>query len=245
VLGYIDGLFETICPPEQVAAIIYEPLLSDGGMMPMPDAFLVGLSERCRRHGIALVADEAKVGLGRTGTMLASEHAGVSPDVVILGKGLGGGLPLSAVIGPAELMDFTERFALQSTHGNPVCAAAGLAVLRTIEDEHLLDNSRVLGERLAAGFRLLASHHEIIGDVRGRGLAIGIELVRDRDTRAPDAGLCARTIEHALEYGALLFSVGMHHNVLQVVPALTLTVAEADHAIEIMDRALSAAVALH
>jgi 4-aminobutyrate aminotransferase len=238
VLAYLDELLATICPPEQTVAVIYEPILSDGGMTTPPPGFLAALAERCRRHGIALVADEAKVGMGRTGTMMASEAEGVVPDIVILGKGLGGGLPISAVIGPAEVMDCRERFAMQTTHGNPVCAAAARAVLRAIETENLLANAREVGGALAAGLRELAERHACIGEVRGRGLALGVELVSDREARTPDPELAARTIDRALAHGAVLFRIGIHGNVLQVVPSLVFTRVDAQRAVEILDRAL-------
>jgi 4-aminobutyrate aminotransferase len=241
VLAYLDELLATICPPEQTAAVIYEPILSDGGMTPPPPGFLVGLAERCRRHGIALVADEAKVGMGRSGTLLASLGEGVNPDVVILGKGLGGGLPISAVIGPAEVMDCRERFAMQTAHGNPVSAAAARAVLRAIETEGLVANAREVGAALAAGLRGLAERHPCIGEVRGRGLALGVELVRDRAARTPDTELAERAIRAALAHGALLFRIGMHGNVLQIVPPLPFAHAQAERAVEILDRALTAA----
>jgi 4-aminobutyrate aminotransferase len=244
VLAYLDELLATICPPDQTAAVIYEPILSDGGMTTPPPGFLAGLAERCRHHGIALVADEAKVGMGRTGTMMASEAEGVAPDVVILGKGLGGGLPISAVIGPAEVMDCRERFAMQTTHGNPVCAAAARAVLRAIETEHLLANVREVGETLATGLSELGKTHACIGEVRGRGLALGVELVSDREARTPNPELAARTIERALAHCAVLFRIGIHGNVLQVVPALVFTRADAERAVEILDRALDDAAAM-
>ena len=212
-------------------------------MTPAPPGFLAGLAERCRLHGIALVADEAKVGIGRAGTMLSSEADGVIPDVVILGKGLGGGLPISAVIGPVEIMNHRPRFAVQTTHGNPVSAAAALAVLRTIEDERLMDNASIVGAQLTAGLQELAARHPSIGDVRGRGLAIGVELVRDRDERTPNPERAAAVVRRALAHACLLFNIGMHHNVLQIVPALTINSVEAEAALELLDRALAEAEA--
>lgn len=239
VLAYLDELFATVCPPRQTAAVIFEPILSDGGMTTPSAGFLEGLAERCRPHGIAMVADEAKVGIGRSGEMLASLGEGVNPDVVILGKGLGGGLPISAVIGPAEVMDHRERFAMQTTHGNPVSAAAAGAVMRAIETEGLVANARQVGAFLAAGLRDLADRHPAVGEVRGRGLALGVELVSDRDEKTPDPELAERTIQAALAHGAILFRIGMYENVLQVVPPLTFSEEQATRAVEILDRALT------
>ncbi len=162
---------------------------------------------------------DARVALGRR-----------EPDVAILGKGLGGGLPISAVIGPAEVMDFRERFAMQTTHGNPVSAAAARAVLRAIETEGLVANAREVGDALAAGLRELAERHPSIGDVRGHGLAIGVDLVTDRESREPDAELAARVVASALEHGAIMFRIGVHENVLQLTPSLTFSRADAQRA---------------
>jgi 4-aminobutyrate aminotransferase len=243
VLSYLDELLATICPPEQLAAVIVEPLQSDGGMIDPPTGVLAGLAERCARHDVPLVCDEVKVGIGRTGVMPACREDGVTPDVLLLGKGLGGGLPLSAVLGPREVMDFAHGFAMQTTIANPVCAEAGRAVLRVIERERLAENARRLGETLRAGLAELGSRHEGIGDVRGRGLAIGVELVSDRETREPAVGLAAMVSYRAFELGLVLFYVGLHSNVLELTPPLTLTDDEAAAAIEILDRALADAAA--
>jgi 4-aminobutyrate aminotransferase len=239
VLAYIDHLFATLCRPDHTAAVIYEPILSDAGMMSPPPGFMAGLAERCRRHGIALVADEAKVGMGRTGRMLASEWDDVTPDFVILGKGVGGGLPLSAVIGPAEVLDLRPSFSIQTTHGNPVSAAAGRAVLRAIETEDLLANALAIGDVLSSGLRELADRYECIGAVRGHGLAIGVDLVTDRESLKPDSELATRMVASTLDHGAILFRIGVHGNVLQIVPPLTISHADAERALAILARAFA------
>src|SRR5271155_2250966 len=185
VLELLDYHFSTTSPPEQVAAIFIEPLMADGGVIVPPPGFLPALQERCRRHGILVIVDEVKVGLGRTGKMHCFEHEGLEPDLVVFGKGLGGGLPLSALIGPQHIMDHAPAFALQTTAGNPVSAAAGRAVLRTIVEEDLAGAAERIGAMLAAGLRTLAVRHPMIGEVRGRGLALGVELISDQRTRAP------------------------------------------------------------
>ena len=239
VLDMLDYQFETTCPPEQVAAVFIEPIMSDGGLIVPPAGFLKALEERCRRHGILTVLDEVKVGLGRSGALHAFGHEGMEPDMVVLGKGLGGGLPLSALIGPAAIMDHRPAFAIQTTGGNPVCTAAGLAVLRTVLDEDLPRRAAQVGTALMEGLRQLAERHEMIGDVRGRGLAIGVDLVTDRESRAPvPATTTAKVIVRAYELGASFIYVGLAANVLEITPPLVLSDAECEEGLAIIDRAL-------
>src|SRR5271155_4268795 len=159
VLRLLDYQFATTCPPAQVAAIFIEPLMADGGLIVPPPGFLAAVQERCRRHGIQIIVDEVKVGLARSGKLHCFEHEGLEPDFVVFGKGLGGGLPLSALIGPRHIMDHAPAFALQTTAGNPVSAAAGRAVLKVIDEEGLLERARRIGERLANGLRALSARH--------------------------------------------------------------------------------------
>ena len=239
VLAMLDYQFETTCPPEQVAAVFIEPVMSDGGLIVPPAGFLKALEDRCRQHGILTVLDEVKVGCGRSGLFHAFSHEGLTPDLVVLGKGLGGGLPLSAVIGPADVLDHRPAFAIQTTGGNPVCTAAGLAVLRTILDEDLAAQAARMGKRLAAGLRALGERHTMIGDVRGRGLAIGVDLVQDRDSKAPvEATTTAKVILRAYELGASFIYVGLAANVLEITPPLNLSDAECDEGLAIIDQAL-------
>lgn len=240
VLDMLDYQFETTCPPEQVAAVFIEPVMSDGGLIVPPAGFLKALEERCRQHGILTVLDEVKVGCGRSGLFHAFSHEELTPDLVVLGKGIGGGLPLSAVIGPAEILDHRPAFAIQTTGGNPVCTAAGLAVLRTILDEDLPAHAARMGKRLADGLRALGERHAMIGDVRGRGLAIGVDLVQDRETKAPvEATTTAKVILRAYELGASFIYVGLEANVLEITPPLNLNDAECDEGLAIIDQALT------
>ena len=239
VLAMLDYQFETTCPPDQVAAVFIEPILSDGGLIVPPEGFLLALQERCQRHGILVVLDEVKVGLGRSGKLHAYQHDGLEPNMIVFGKGLGGGLPLSAMIGPAAILDHTAAFAMQTTAGNPVCTAVGGAVLETIVKENLAARADDMGKKMRAGLAKLAERHEMIGDVRGRGLAIGVDLVSSRETRAPvSATMTAKVIYRAYELGANLIYVGLDANVLEITPPLTVSEAEVEEGLDIIDRAL-------
>ena len=224
VLRLLDLYLATVAPGEQVAAIVVEPVMSDGGLIVPPDGFLKGLRERCDAHGMLLMVDEVKVGLGRTGFFHAFEADGVVPDVVTFGKGLGGGVPLSCIVADAELMDAAPAFAILTTSGNPVAASAGVAVLETIDREGLVDRARELGARLVRDLRQLADQHVQIGDVRGAGLAIGIDLVTDRETKEPvDVLTTAKVIYRCYQLGLNLIYVGLGANVLELTPSLLLS----------------------
>ncbi|MFS0897301.1 aspartate aminotransferase family protein [Mycolicibacterium litorale] len=225
-----------------VACFIVEPILSDGGLVVPPDGFLRRIHELCRAHGVPMICDEVKMGLGRPGTLHAFEHDGVVPEIVTFGKVLGGGLPLSAAVGPAEILDAPPASALLTTAGNPVCTAVGRAVLDTIVTEQLADRAAKTGTLLQDSLRALAGSPgaDRIGDIRGRGLAIGLELV-DSATGAPDPRLAAQVVYRAWELGAVVYYVG--GNVLEITPPLILTDAEAVRAAEILGAAIADAAA--
>jgi 4-aminobutyrate aminotransferase len=232
-----EYLFRTICPPADVAGVFVEALQSDGGdILPPPD-FLPGLEALCRRHGIPLVLDEVKVGMGRTGRLFAFEHSGVTPDVVVLGKALGGGLPVSAIVGRKDLLD--SGFALFTAVGNPLGCSAASAVLDALESENLIENARAVGEKLHQGLIGLQGKHEIIGDVRGLGLMQGVELVRERRGKEPADKEAAKVVYRAFELGLLLFYVGMTSNVLEITPPLIVTQAEIEEGISLLDQAFA------
>lgn len=231
LLGEVDG--------REVAALFLEPIQSDGGMIVPPAGFFREVERVCRRHGILVVSDEVKVGLGRSGRLHCFEHLGIEPDIVVFGKGLGGGLPISAAAGPEALMNHAAAFSFQTLHGNPVCSAAALAVLDTIEADGLVANARRVGEHLERSLLDLASRHALIGDVRGHGLALGVELVSDRATRAPASRQTAMLVRRAFELGLVLYYVGVDGNVLEFTPPLTLTPEEADAGAAILDQAFT------
>jgi len=240
VLRLLDHQFATTCPPAQVAGIFIEPLMADGGVIVPPPGFLAAVQERCRRHGIQIIVDEVKVGLARSGKMHCFEHEGLEPDLIVFGKGLGGGLPLSAVIGPQHIMDHAPAFALQTTAGNPVAAAAGRAVLKAIAAEDLIARANEVGETLSSSLRALSARHAMIGDVRGRGLAVGVDLVSDRVSRDPvPISTTAKVIYRAYQLGAVFFYVGLRGNVLELTPPLTLSKAEAQEGVAIIDQAMT------
>lgn len=238
ILEQLHMHFHTDCPPEEVAAVFLEPILSDGGLIVPPEGFMKKLETLCRESGILMVADEVKVGSGRTGRFNCHAHDQIEPDIVVFGKGLGGGLPLSAAVGPASVMDHANAFAMQTLHGNPVCASAGLAVLRILHEEGLLENAATVGSYLLERLQGLKERHEIIGDVRGRGLALGVELVRDRTTKEPADRETAKLVYRAFELGLVLYYVGLKGNVLEITPPLILTKDQVDEGVEILDQAI-------
>ena len=240
VLKYLDYQFATVCPPKQVAGIFIEPIMDDGGLVVPPPGFLAALQERCRRHGIQIIVDEVKVGLARSGKMHCFEYEGLEPDVVVFGKALGGGLPLSAIIGPRHIMDHATAFAIQTMGGNPVVTAAGRAVIKAIFDEGLIERALRIGAIFESGLRELMKKQPMIGEVRGRGLALGIDLVQDRATREPvPVTTTAKVIFRAYQLGAVFFYVGLRGNVLEFTPPLTITESEVAEGLAIIDEALT------
>ena len=213
--------------------------MSDGGLIVPPPGFLKAVQDRLQPHGALILCDEVKVGLGRSGKLHCFQHEELSPDFVTFGKGLGGGLALSAVVGPAEVLDVAQAFAMETTCGNPVSAAAGLAVLKTIRDENLPERAARIGRKLYSGLERLASAHPLVGDVRGRGLVMGVELVRDRESREPAATQTAKVVYRAYELGAVLYYVGLQSNVLEITPPLIIGDKELEKALEILDNAIS------
>lgn len=229
---------ESALQDHAVAGVVTEPLQSDGGLLVPPDGFLEGLSELCTEYGAYLVVDEVKAGLGRTGELFAHQHADVEPDAVVIGKPLGSGLPISAVVGRADLVDFEPAGHMMTTAAAPLPVAAAHATLDVIEDEGLTERARRLGTRLRASLEGLAEESPVIGDVRGRGLMQGVELV-SAEGHTPDSELAAKTCLWARKHGLAVFYVGMDSNVLELTPPLTISEAELDRGCELLAAALS------
>jgi 4-aminobutyrate aminotransferase len=207
-----------------------------------PDDFLPKLRSLCDRHGIYLVMDEVKIGLGRTGRMFSFEHSGIEPDFVLLGKSLGAGLPLSAIIGPPDVLDVGSGLALYTISGNATSCAAALAGLDVLEREGIVERAAVTGANLLSRLQTLFRYDQV-GDVRGRGMICGVDLVRDRGSKAPDQSLAARVVYRAWELGLIVFYAGTFGNVLEITPPLILTEAEVDEGVEILDQAIADAAA--
>ncbi len=225
---------------QSVAALLIEPVQGEGGYNPAPAAFLRAIRERCDTHGMLLIADEIQCGYGRTGRMWGFESAGIVPDVVTLAKAMANGLPLGAIVSSRALQERWGVGAHGSTFGgNPVCCAAAVAVLETIEHDGLVANAAARGRELPAGLTALMARDERIGDVRGPGLMIGLELVRDRATREPDAELAAAVMQRCADLGLLLLTCGTAHNVIRWIPPLDVTAAEVNEALGIFETALT------
>jgi 4-aminobutyrate aminotransferase / (S)-3-amino-2-methylpropionate transaminase / 5-aminovalerate transaminase len=243
-LATLDELFATEVAPDRVAAIILEPVQGDGGFLPAPIAFLQALREIATMHGIVLILDEIQTGFGRTGKMFGFQHAGIKPDLITTAKSLAGGLPLSGVVGKAHIMDAPLPGGLGGTYGgNALACAAALAVIEVFEEERLLARSNELSDRLMKGLVGLQQRFEPIGDVRGVGFMLAMEIVRDRSTKAPDAELTQRIIDEARQGGLLVIKCGLHRNIIRFLAPLVTTDHQLDEAIDILIGAVSRATA--
>lgn len=237
----LRALTSSVIPPSAVGSILIEPVQGEGGFTQAPPEFLRELRAFCDEHGILLIADEVQSGYGRTGKMWAFEHAGIVPDVVVIAKSIANGLPLSAIVSSRELQEQWGRGAHGSTYaGNPVACAAGLAVLETIREERLLDNAVARGTELRDGLERIAAEDDRIGDVRGPGLMVGVEFVRDRATREPDGLLPDQLSKACVDAGLLVLTCGRQHEVVRWIPPLDVTSAEISEAVEIFGDALAA-----
>jgi 4-aminobutyrate aminotransferase/(S)-3-amino-2-methylpropionate transaminase len=240
-LAALERAFVTQVAPETVAAIVVEPIQGEGGFVVAPVEFMQGLRRICDRHGIVLVVDEVQTGFGRTGKWFAIEHYGVEPDVMTLAKSIAAGLPLSAVVGRAEILDAPGESAIGGTYvGNPVAQAAALAVLDIMAEEGIVERANALGETIRSRMELWQERYAAIGDVRGVGAMLALEVVRDRATKEPAPELASRIVEEAARNGLLLLKAGVYANCVRVLLPLVISDAELDEALGVWEDALEA-----
>ena len=233
----IDRLFHTVLPPNEVAGIVFEPVQGEGGYVVPPARFFEELERMARSHGILLIADEVQSGMGRTGRMWASEHFGLVPDILAVAKGIASGMPLGATVARAELMSWPAGAHASTFGGNPVSVAAALVTLELLEEE-LIDNAARLGAYLMERLRDWPRRFPTVGDVRGLGLMIGIELIRDRETKEKAPELRDRLVELAFERGLLVLGAG--ENTVRLCPPLTITRDQAGFALQTLESCLGA-----
>src|SRR6187397_1095935 len=242
-LAALERALLTQVAPENVAAVVIEPVLGEGGFVVAPPEFLQGVRKLCDEHGIVLVVDEVQTGFGRTGKMWAIEHAGVEPDLMTMAKSIAAGLPLSAVIGRREIMDAPPDSAIGGTYvGNPVAQAAGLAVLDVFADEGLVERGAQLGDQIRSRMESWQEQYPAIGDVRGLGMMLAIELVKDPASKEPDAEAATAIVEAAAARGLLLLKSGIYSNCIRVLAPLVIADAELDEALDVWEDALSTAL---
>ncbi len=231
-----DRVFKTIMPPEECAAIFIEPIQGEGGYVPAPKEYMQELRRICDKHGILLVADEVQCGAGRSGKMWAIEHTGVEPDIVTIAKGIASGMPLGVTLARAEIMDWVPGSHASTFGGNPVCIEAALATLNVLERE-AMHNAEVVGNHILRRITKWVDTHPMVGDVRGRGLMIGVEIVKDKQTRATAHDERDRIVELAFERGILFLGAG--ENSIRIAPPLIVTQEQSDIATDILEECIS------
>ena len=240
-LASLETIFKADLDPKRCAAIIIEPVQGEGGFYVAPFGFLEALRAICDEHGILLISDEIQTGFARTGKWFAIEHSGVVPDLITTAKSLAGGMPLSGVIGRAEVMDAVAPGGLGGTYGgNPVACAAALGAIDAIEEDKLLERSIELGDRITARFKQMASKNSLncIGDVRNLGAMIAIELVKDRDTQEPATEMTVDVLRRSLDKGLVVISCGVHGNAVRVLVPLTAADETIDEGLDIIEQSL-------
>jgi 4-aminobutyrate aminotransferase/(S)-3-amino-2-methylpropionate transaminase len=243
-LEALERALVTQVAAENVAAIVLEPVQGEGGFIVAPPEYVRGVREICDEHGIVFVVDEVQTGFARTGRMWGIEHSGVEPDLVTVAKSIAAGLPLSGVIGKAEIMDAPGDSAIGGTYvGNPVAQAAALAVLDVIEEEGIVARAEAIGETIRARMLSWQERWDAIGDVRGLGAMLAIELVSDRGSKTPDGEIASKVVEEAAARGLLLLKSGIYSNCIRVLTPLVLSDAELDEALDVWDQALDASLA--
>jgi 4-aminobutyrate aminotransferase len=235
-LEFIEKLFHTTTPPEEVAGIVVEPIQGEGGYVIPPPSFLRGLRELADRHGILLIFDEVQCGMGRTGKMWASQHSGVVPDILVTAKGIASGLPLGVTIARADLMDWGPGAHASTFGGNPVACAAALETIRLLEEKYIANAAR-MGEYILERLAGWPKKHRVVGDVRGQGLMIGIELVRSQESRAAHPDARAQVIRRAFEQGLLILGAG--ESTVRLMPPLVVEREHVDCALAILENCVA------
>jgi len=239
VVNYLEKVvFKTLLAPDDVAAVLVEPIQGEGGYVVPPASFLPQLRELCDRHGILLIVDEVQTGMGRTGKWWAVEHWGVEPDIVCTAKGIASGVPLGGVIARQRIATWPVGAHGNTYGGNPLAMVAALATIDVLENGGI-QNAADQGDYALARLAAMAAHHPSIGDVRGKGLMIGVEFVQDKTTRTPDARLRNRVVEIAFEHGLLIMGCGA--NSMRIIPPLVVTRAELDEGLQIFEHAVTIA----
>jgi 4-aminobutyrate aminotransferase len=241
VLDYLENVvFHSLVPPDEVAAVLLEPIQGEGGYIIPPDSFIPGLRQLCDQHGILLIADEVQSGIGRTGKWFAVEHWGVEPDIVTMAKGIASGMPMGAFTARQSIMNSWGPGAHGNTYGgNPLCMAAALATLRTIEEERLMENAARMGRIMQQQVRDMMDRHPTIGHVRGVGLMVGVELVKDRVTKEPAKQVIDDLLQTAFERGLLLLPCGV--STIRFMPPLNVSQEIVEEGLLLFDQALTAA----
>ncbi len=243
-LAGLKKVFKSQIDPSAVAAVIYEPVQGEGGFLPAPEGFIQGVFELCQEHGILYIDDEVQSGMGRTGTPSAIEHFGVSPDLATWGKSMGGGLPLAGVTGRADLLDAVHPGGLGGTFGgNPISCAAAIVALDEVLDADYQARAQALGDDMRSRLDGIAARHEAVGEVRGMGAMLAIELVRDRLSKEPAVEETGRTVALARERGLLLMAAGIYSNVIRVLVPLVADAQDLDEGFAILEESLADAFA--
>jgi 4-aminobutyrate aminotransferase len=242
-LAYLDDIFARVIDPSQVACLLVEPIQGEGGYNVPPASFLQGLRQRCDQHGILLIFDEVQTGFGRTGEWFAAQTFGVTPDVFVLAKAIASGFPLSAIAAPARLMREWKPGAHGTTFGgNPISCAAGVATIQAIREEGLIENCRARGQQIMARLEALKARSPRLGDVRGKGLMIGVEIIVPGSDREADGATAQRILDGCLERGLLCYMAGLHGQVVRIIPPHILTAEQAAWAMDVVEEVV---VGLH
>jgi 4-aminobutyrate aminotransferase/(S)-3-amino-2-methylpropionate transaminase len=237
---YLKEFFISHVAAEKTAAVIAEPVTGEGGFITPPPEYFPKLVKICRDNGIVFISDEIQTGMGRTGTMFAMEHWNVAPDLMTVAKSLAAGMPLSAVVGKKEMMEAVHPFGVGGTYGgNPVACRAGLAVMEIFEEENLLQGSDDLGKKLKKRFDAFQSEYELIGEVRGKGPMLALELVKDRETKEPATDEAKALVNFCFEKGLIILACGNFGNVIRTLMPLVITDEQLDRGLAIMEEGFS------